>query len=115
LIGNLLDWSKIEAGKFEIHERVLDLSQIEVESLRLVRGQAENRGIELAANPEGTGILLYADETASNAIKFTSKGGSVWLGHTLEADGSLTLAVKDSGIGMTDDEIRQALECDRFR
>ena len=119
LVGNLLDWSKIEAGKFELHEAVLNLSQIEAECLRLVRGQAENRSIELTAGPEGTSISLYADETAlkqiilnilSNAIKFTPKAGSVWLGWTLEADGSLTLAVKDSGIGMTEDEIRQALE-----
>jgi len=119
LIGNLLEWSKIEAGKFELHERVLDLSQIEAECLRLVQGQAENRGVELTAGPEGAGTSLYTDETAlkqillnvlSNAIKFTIKGGSVWLDHTLGTDCSLTLAVKDSGIGMTEDEIRQALE-----
>ncbi len=119
LIGNLLDWSKIEAGKFELHETVLDLSQIEAECLRLVEGQAENRGVELTASPKGAGTSLYADETAlkqillnvlSNAIKFTPRGGSVRLGRTLGTDGSLTLAVKDSGIGMTGDEIRQALE-----
>jgi signal transduction histidine kinase len=119
LIGNLLDWSKIEAGKFELHEKALDLSQIEADCLRLVRGQAENRGIELAASPGGAGISLCADETAlkqiilnvlSNAIKFTPRGGSVWLGRTLEADGSLKVAVRDSGIGMTEDEVRQALE-----
>jgi two-component system, cell cycle sensor histidine kinase PleC len=119
LIRNLLESSKIEAGKFELHERVLDLSQIEAECLRLVRGQAENRGIELTAGPAGTSISLYADETAlkqiilnilSNAIKFTPKGGSVWFGHALDADGSLTFTVGDSGIGMTEDEVRQALE-----
>ena len=119
LIRNLLDWSKIEAGKFELHERALDLSQIEAECLRLVRGQAENSGIELTASPEGALVSLYADETAlkqillnilSNAIKFTPKGGSVWLGRTLDAEGALTLSVTDSGIGMTEEEIGQALE-----
>ena len=119
LIRNLLDWSKIEAGKFTLHESVLNLSQIEAECLRLVRGQAENRGVALSTTPEGTDISLYADETAlkqillnilSNAIKFTPKGGSVWFVRTLDADGSLTLTVTDSGIGMTEEEIGQALE-----
>ncbi|MGA7323834.1 MAG: ATP-binding protein, partial [Rhodomicrobium sp.] len=119
LIRNLLDWSKIEAGKFELHERTLDLSRIEAECLRLVRGQAENSGIELTASPEGAPVSLCADETAlkqillnilSNAIKFTPKGGSVWFGRTLDADGALTLCIKDSGIGMTEEEIGQALE-----
>ncbi|MGA7328220.1 MAG: HAMP domain-containing sensor histidine kinase [Rhodomicrobium sp.] len=119
LIRNLLDWSKIEAGKFELHQRVLDLNQIEHECLHLVQGQAENRGVKLTACLEGVPIALCADETAlkqvllnllSNAIKFTTRGGSVRLGRTLEADGALRLSVKDSGIGMTEDEIRQALE-----
>ena len=99
LIRNLLDWSKIEAGKFELHERVLDLNQIEDECLRLVRGQAENRGVELVASPHGAPVSLRADETAlkqillnilSNAIKFTPKGGSVWFSHALDADRALT-------------------------
>jgi two-component system, cell cycle sensor histidine kinase PleC len=119
LIKNLLDSSKIEAGKFELHERVLDLSRIEADCLRLVRGQAENRGIQLTAGPPGTSISLYADETAfkqiilnilSNAIKFTPAGGTVSLGRTLDADGSLTFTVGDSGVGMTEDEVRRALE-----
>jgi signal transduction histidine kinase len=119
LIGNLLDWSKIEAGKFELRESVFNLSQIETECLRLVRGQAENQGIEITQCPEGADIWIYADNTAlkqillnvlSNAIKFTSRGGSIWIGCRHEADGSLTLAIKDSGIGMTEDEINRALE-----
>ncbi|MGA7326999.1 MAG: ATP-binding protein [Rhodomicrobium sp.] len=119
LIRNLLDSSKIEAGKFELHERVLDLNQIEAECLHLVRGQAENQGIELTACQEGAGFSLLADETAlkqillnilSNAIKFTPKAGSVWLAHRLDADGSVILTVTDTGVGMTEEEIGQALE-----
>jgi signal transduction histidine kinase len=46
----------------------------------------------------------------SNAIKFTPKGGSVWLGHSLEREGKLTITVTDTGVGMTPEEIQQALE-----
>ena len=119
LIRNLLDWSKIEAGKFELHERVLDLNQIVHDCLHLVQGQAENWGVKLTACLEGAPISLCADETAlkqillnllSNAIKFTPEGGSVRIGRTIDADRALTLSVNDSGIGMSEDEICQALE-----
>jgi signal transduction histidine kinase len=119
LIGNLLDWSKIEAGKFELHERLVNLTEIEEGCLHLIRGEAENCGIELVSSPTGPAISLHADETAlkqvllnmlSNAIKFTPKGGSVWLSHSLEPDGTLTLTVTDTGVGMTEEEIQKALE-----
>ncbi len=118
LISNLLDLSKIEAGKFELHEGQINLSQIESESLRLVEGHAENRGVQLLTQG-ASAVSLYADETAvkqiiinllANAIAFTPKGGTVLLATALEADRSLTLIVKDSGIGMTKEEIRQAQE-----
>jgi signal transduction histidine kinase len=119
LVRNLLDLSKIEAGKFELHESALNLAAIEEACLHLVRGQAENRGVELAESSNGPAISLNADETAlkqvllnmlSNAIKFTPKGGSVWLSHSLEREGKLTITVTDTGVGMTQEEIQLALE-----
>jgi signal transduction histidine kinase len=119
LVQNLLDWKRIEASKFELHEGVLDLAEIESECLRVVRGQANNNGIALRGGSEERPILLYADKTAlkqillnilSNAIKYTPHGGTVWLERRFEADGSLTLAIRDSGIGMTPDEIQLALQ-----
>jgi signal transduction histidine kinase len=119
LIRNLLDLSKIEAGKFELHERVFNLAEMEETCLHLVRGQAENRGVELAKGQNGLAISLNADETAlkqvllnmlSNAIKFTPKGGSVWLSHSLEPDGKLTITVADTGVGMAQEEIELALQ-----
>jgi two-component system cell cycle sensor histidine kinase PleC len=119
LIENLLDLSRIEAGKFELDETTVDLSQTEAQCVSLVRGQAENRGVELSIMEDGAKLSLMAGETAlreiilnvlSNAIKFTPKGGSIWLNHRLDPDGALTVTVKDSGIGMTEDEIRLALE-----
>jgi len=119
VIRNLLDISKIEAAKFELHETLVELAGIERESLRIVEGKAKSRGVALSATPAASGIVLCADETAlkqilinllSNAIKFTPEGGSVILSARLEADGCLTLTVTDTGSGMSPEEIKQALE-----
>jgi Histidine kinase-, DNA gyrase B-, and HSP90-like ATPase len=56
------------------------------------------------------GALPASPFGLSNAIKFTPKGGSIWLNNTLEANGSLVISVRDSGVGMRADEIHQALE-----
>ncbi len=118
VIRNLLDLSKIEAAKFELHETLLSPREIERESLRIVEGQAKAGGVEIGATPTGPGVFLYADETAlkqilinllSNAIKFTPGGGSVSLFSRLEADGCFTLTIRDTGSGMSADEIQQAL------
>lgn len=119
VIRNLLDLSKIEAAKFELHEAFVDLATIEQESLRMVQGQANTRGIKLNATLAEPGLRLHADETVlkqilinllSNAIKFTPEGGSVSLSSKKETDGSLLISVTDTGAGMSAEEIEQALE-----
>ncbi len=119
VIRSILDLSKIEAGEFEIHEAVLDVDAALEESRRFVKAQADKRGVTLNTAQQTSGIKLYADETVlkqivtnllSNAIKFTSEGGSVILSASLDANGSFDLTVKDTGIGMTEEEIREALE-----
>ncbi len=118
VIRSILDLSKIEAGEFEMHETVLEVDAAIEESRRFVKAQANKRGVTLMVR-QTTGIKLYADETIliqivtnllSNAIKFTSEGGSVTLSASIDANGSFDLTVKDTGIGMTEEEIHEALE-----
>ncbi len=118
LIAGLLDLAKIEAGKFELHETTVKLEGLILESLKLVSRQAESRGVKLSPQA-ASDISLYADETAlrqiiinllSNAVKFTPEGGTVCLSATLETSGCLALVIRDTSMGMTAEEIQQAME-----
>ncbi|MGO8955071.1 MAG: ATP-binding protein [Rhodomicrobium sp.] len=119
VIRSLLDLSKIEAAKFELDETRFELDGVVRESFRIVEGQAKAGNIDLRAISAVRDLILEADETAlkqilinllSNAIKFTPEGGSVHLSSGIEADGRLTFTVRDTGMGMSREEILQALE-----
>ncbi len=119
VVRGLLDLSKIEAGKYELWDSDFKLSEVARECLRIVKSHAESRGVHLRTPPTAQNIHLHADETAlkqitinllSNAIKFTPPGGTVNLSASLKADGGLSLKVTDTGIGMTREEIQEALE-----
>ena len=124
LINDLLDLSKIEANKYQLCEEELDVGATVETALRLVRPLAERKGLTLAARvPDRDDAfalpLLLADERAlhqillnllSNACKFTDTGGDVAVSACREPDGRVAIAVRDSGIGMSRAQIRQALE-----
>ena len=107
LINDILDMSKIEAGRMTLEAQPLDLSEVVEESLRLVSGRAEVAKVtienELPALP-----TVQADKRAvkqvllnllSNAVKFTPAGGSIHLKGS-STDGIVTIAVEDTGIGI---------------
>jgi Amt family ammonium transporter len=119
LINDLLDLSKIEANKYELHEEDLDLGETVEAAVRLVSPLAERRGLTLRAEVEPELPAVRADERAlrqillnllSNACKFTDTGGEVSVVAVREADGRIALTVTDSGVGMTRAQLRQALE-----
>jgi PAS domain S-box-containing protein len=119
IISDILDLSKIEAGRRELTESAIDLHDAAESALRLVRGRAENSGVRLVNGIErGAAPRLLADERAvkqmllnllSNAVKFTPEGGRVAVGAELRADGSLAVSVDDTGIGMAPENIPRAL------
>jgi PAS domain S-box-containing protein len=113
IINDILDFSKIEAGKLRIEEIPVELASVIGESLALMEGRAQAKGLVLRfrrstplperciTDPLRVGQILL--NLLSNAIKFTEKG-SVTL--TAEfADGQLILRVSDTGIGMSSEEI----------
>jgi signal transduction histidine kinase len=119
LINVILDISKIEAGKFELHEDNVDLPSFLSSSLELIAPLARGRNIHMKNLVHNDLPLLTCDQRAlaqitnnllSNAIKFTDAGGTVELAATLMADGALTLRITDTGIGMEESEIEKALE-----
>jgi signal transduction histidine kinase len=108
LITDILDLSKIEAGKWEIKPASLDVAQTVDYCLRMVGERAEKRGIVLRKElPDGS-ARLFADSRAarqillnllSNAIKFCKDGGEVTV-RAFEVGGDLRIAVRDNGIGI---------------
>ncbi len=119
LINEILDISRIEAGRYELREAPLDLANVVAECHRLMRLRAENKGLKLVEVFEPDLPELWADERAmrqiclnllSNAIKFTPNGGTVTLKIGQTATGGQYLSVKDTGPGIPEDEIPRVLK-----
>src|SRR5262249_34917930 len=121
IISDILDLSKIEAGRLTLHEEGVEVSRVVVACLRLVRERAEQGGGRLLVHraalsglPPLLGGQLKLKQILlnllSNALKFTARGGQVELDGWTDPDGGVTMAVRDTGIGMTDEEIGFALE-----
>jgi cell cycle sensor histidine kinase DivJ len=112
IVNDLLDLSKIEAGRFEIERERFDARAIVDEVVRLSADAAERKRIALSTDARGAPIPVNADpralrrmlmNTVGNAIKFTPEGGRV----TIEArasDGKLVLDTIDTGPGIPEAE-----------
>jgi two-component system cell cycle sensor histidine kinase PleC len=114
LINEILDLSRIEAGRYELNEEAVDLALVVGDCHRLLQLRAHNRGISIHEAFEAELPRLWADERAcrqiclnllSNAIKFTPQGGEVWLKVGWTAAGGQYMSVKDNGPGIPEDEI----------
>jgi signal transduction histidine kinase len=119
LINNVLDISKIQAGKLELRDEPVDLQEVVQGSVTAVAAQATKNKIVLQVNLTPNLPAFRADPVAmrqilinllSNAVKFTSPGGEVRVNAERTLDGGLALIVSDTGIGMTEEEIAIALE-----
>ena len=114
LINEILDLSRIEAGRYELNEESVSLTAIVEDCHHLLKLRASNRGIVLHEVYEPDLPRLWADERAlrqiclnllSNAIKFTPQGGEIWLKVGWTASGGQYMSVKDTGSGIAEEEI----------
>ena len=119
LINNVLDISKIQAGKVSLKEEPIDLRETVQGSLTAVAAQALKNKVTLQVQLPEMLPPVHADAVAmrqilinllSNAVKFTPEGGEVTVSVERPGDGSLALVIADTGIGMTEDEIAIAFE-----
>jgi two-component system cell cycle sensor histidine kinase PleC len=116
IINDILDLSKAEAGKLVLQEEQVSVEETINSTLRIVRDHAAERGVRLAFDVPATEHNLMADprllaqvflNLLSNAVKFTHKGGSVTISLEEEADGSLSVLIKDTGIGIDPENIEK--------
>jgi len=119
LISDVLDVSAIEAEKLELVETVIDVGELISASLAMVSSQSESGAIRITHERESTLPTLKADlrrmrqilvNLISNAVKFTEPGGVVTVGASLDYNGSLTITVSDTGIGISAENIEVALQ-----
>ncbi len=111
LISDILDLSKIEAGKFELAEQSVEVVDLIETVVRIVGGRAVSAGLSLRTEVEEGLPPLRADLRAckqilinllSNAVKFSHQGDTVTVSAGLLPDGQLRLSVRDTGIGIPD-------------
>jgi len=122
LINDILDLSKVEAGKMEFEPAEFELADLVGSSLSLFREKALRHGIRLDTHQAAGAIRVYGDERkikqvvfnlVSNAMKFTPDGGSVSVRTTeITGDGEdhVEISVTDTGIGMTLEEQQQLFQ-----
>ncbi len=115
IINDILDFSKIEAGKLELEHVSYDLPELVEQTLALVSGRLHEKGVELACFIEQEiPTMLMGDPVRirqilvnllGNAAKFTNRG-EVFLSVGLTAGNRLRFVVRDTGIGMSEEQQR---------
>ena len=121
LINDILDLSKIEAGRMELDLSDFDPEQALGNAMTLVRERAQTHGIALALQADGLAADIRADERKfkqillnllSNAVKFTPDGGKVTVRATMVGE-QIEVAVQDTGVGISAED--QLVVFDEFK
>ncbi|SFB39558.1 two-component system, cell cycle sensor histidine kinase PleC [Rhizobium sp. NFR07] len=114
LINEILDLSRIEAGRYDLAEDSLSLLEVAEDCIGMVQLRARAKNIVIRQQFETEMPQVWADEKAirqvmlnllSNAVKFTSQGGEVTVKVGWTAGGGQYLAIKDNGPGIPEEEI----------
>lgn len=118
IINDLLDISKIEAGKFDLHPETIDLPSLVDGVIRLIAPRAADQRLQLQKDICNPSPLLIADARSvrqillnllSNAVKFTPVGGRVAILSDTSEIGWCRLIVEDNGIGIAPADIDKVL------
>jgi PAS domain S-box-containing protein len=117
IINDILDLSKVEAGRLELVEEIVDIQSIVKSVVLLLRERVATAGLQLKIDLPDNLLLLRADERKlkqvlmnllSNAVKFTPSGGEIAIRVRVGEQGMI-LEVRDNGIGIAPEDIERAL------
>lgn len=114
LINEILDLSRIEAGRYTLNEEAVSLSFVVEESAHMMTLRARNKGVTIVEHYEDNMPKVWGDERAlrqitlnilSNAVKFTPSGGTITVKVGWTAGGGQYVAIRDTGPGIPEEEI----------
>ncbi len=119
LINEILDLALIESGKMSLSLEPISLAEVMQECQAMIEPQAQKRGISVAFPEFAIPYFVKADRTRvkqvfinllSNAIKYNRAGGTVIVDHITNAAGRISIRVKDSGEGLSADQLTQLFQ-----
>ena len=119
LLNDLLDLSKIEAGKLELTFVSINLNDLVQQCVAIMQEQANRERVIIRASlgqnlpqivADARSVRQIALNLLSNSIKFTNAGGQVIVSTALTDDGDVSLRVRDTGAGMSPQELQTAME-----
>ena len=111
LVNDLLDVGKLQSGKFELHEEIVDLAEVIAEVADRARHDAQKRGVSITTEAPAS-LRINADRRAmvqiltnlvSNAVKFSNPNGGVTIRLTMADD--IVIDVSDQGIGVSPEDL----------
>jgi PAS domain S-box-containing protein len=120
LINDILDISRIEAGREEVEIVRFNVNSLIADLVNMIQPQARQKGIELIFAADGPGIIITNDagkcrhilqNLIGNAVKFTDKGKVEISAH--KSGKNISIKISDTGIGITDSQIQHIF--DEFR
>ena len=118
LINEILDITRIEAGKYDLNEEAIELSVILEDCCHLVKMRADAKSLTIVQNYQSGLERLWADERAirqialnllSNAVKFTPSGGTITVTAGRTSSKGQYISVKDNGPGIPEEELPRVL------
>jgi PAS domain S-box-containing protein len=119
LLNDLLDLSKIEAGKLDLSFESIDLNDVAQQAVAIIQPQASRERIIIRmslpralppVNADARSVRQIILNLLSNSIKYTGAGGQVIVSTAVTDNGDVALRIRDTGTGMTEQELETALE-----
>jgi signal transduction histidine kinase len=118
LINHVLDFSKLNAGRLDLHDELVEIAEVVNDAMQMVRVQATGAGLALETRIDPALPILRADSRRlrqvllnllSNAVKFTPSGGRIEVAAAVQ-EGEISITVTDTGIGIAPEDLPKALE-----